>query len=224
MGPVRLALVADQPLFTRGLELLLPAVTQSRVRVVATTADASQASAVVLRHRPDLAVVDLALAEPGGLRAISAIRRVEPDVPVLAMSDGHERSASDDRATAHAVDALRAGASGVVCKTTEPEDFVAPLLAAVDGWAVVPREVLLRLVTSVARARPAVPTLTDDDRELWRMIASGSSVQAIAVDMHVSDRTAKRLIAALLRRLKVATRTEAATLAGRSGLLDPADG
>ncbi len=52
-------LVDDHPLFSRGLALLLPGVSEGRVRVVATTDDASAAAAMVRRHHADVAVVDL---------------------------------------------------------------------------------------------------------------------------------------------------------------------
>jgi len=236
MGPIRVALVNDQPLFARGLAMLLPAVTDSRVTIVATTNDGSLASALIRQHRPDVALVDLAIPAPGGLRTIAAINRTAPDVPVIAMSDrgpcdstsqqpsGLGRTSSAPATAAdseEAIEALTAGAIGYLCKTSQPEDLVMPLVAAVDGWAVVPRAVVEKLLAS--RAMHPVPLLlAPHERQLWRMIARGRSVDQIAAELHVSDRTAKRLTASLLRRLKVKNRIEAATLAGKTGLLDTA--
>jgi DNA-binding NarL/FixJ family response regulator len=56
--------------------------------------------------------------------------------------------------------------------------------------------------------------------ELWRMVADGLETVQIAERLYVSERTAKRLVASLLRRLKVANRIQAAALAGQTGLLD----
>ncbi|HXV92440.1 MAG TPA: response regulator transcription factor, partial [Pseudonocardia sp.] len=202
--------------FRRGLELLLPAVSGDRGHVVATTDAAGAAAGLARRHQPDLALVDLGLAPPGGVRAIAAIRRVEPRLPVVAMTvqdgdDGH----------AVALDALQAGARGLLVKAQEPEDLLPPLLAAADGWAVVPVEVLARLTGGATREAGAVARLTADERRLWGLIARGASTFQIAAALHVSERTVKRLTAALLRRLGVATRTEAAALGGRAGLIDP---
>lgn len=209
---VRLVLVDDRPMFCRGLTLLLPAATGDRISVADSTDDATAAAGMVRRCHPDLAVVDLGLPAPGGLRAIAAIRRTEPGVPVLAMTEETDR----------AVDALRAGASGVLPCRSEPEDLVSPLLAAVDGWAVVPGEVLARLLDSgpAHAADGVVARLGEQDRRLWRMVADGRSTTDIAMNLHVSERTVKRLVASLLRRLRVSSRTEAAALAGRTGLLD----
>jgi DNA-binding NarL/FixJ family response regulator len=60
--------------------------------------------------------------------------------------------------------------------------------------------------------------LSADERRLWRLIAAGTGTVDIATTLHVSERTAKRLVAHLLRRLHVTTRVEAAALAGRVGL------
>jgi two-component system nitrate/nitrite response regulator NarL len=74
---------------------------------------------------------------------------------------------------------------------------------------------------SHTRSQPQVADgLSVEDRRLWRLIASGSSTGEIAVRLHVSERTVKRLTASLLRRRKVASRAEAAALAGRSGVVD----
>ena len=214
---VRIALVDDRPMFRRGLELLLPAVTADRVQVAGSTGDATAAAALVRRCGPDLVLVDLALPAPGGVRAIGAIRRTEPGVPIVAMG----RAEAEPEL---AVQALQAGAVGLVPTASEPEALVAPLLAVVDGSAVVPTCVLARLLQAGGGAPAAVMTalarIGEQERQLWRLVAEGVSTTEMALHLHVSERTVKRLVAALLRQLRVASRTEAAALAGRTGLLD----
>ncbi|MGY1848747.1 MULTISPECIES: response regulator [unclassified Blastococcus] len=210
--PVDVVVVDDHPLFTRGLGLLLPGLSEGRVRVVATTDDASAAAALVQRHHADVAIVDLHMPPPGGTRAIAAIRRADPMVRVVALSGLAEADA--------AIEALRAGAAGFLPKTADPEALVRPLLAVLDGWSVVPEALLRQLLEDAAPAgqQSIVDQLTADERRLWRLIADGTSTVDIATTLHVSERTAKRLVAHLLRRLGVATRVEAAALAGRVGL------
>jgi two-component system, NarL family, nitrate/nitrite response regulator NarL len=203
--------VDDHPLFARGLSLLLPDVSDGRVRVVGTTDDASAAAALVQRECADVAVVDVHMPPPGGVRAIAAIRRVAPTVRVVAMSGLAEADA--------AVEALQAGATGFLPKTADPESLVRPLLAVLDGWSVLP-DSLLRVLLTRAPADPQglAEQLTADERRLWRLIAAGVGTTEIATTLHVSERTAKRLVAGLLRRLRVTSRVEAAALAGRIGL------
>jgi two-component system, NarL family, nitrate/nitrite response regulator NarL len=210
---MRIVVADESPMFTRGLSLLLPAVSDRRVDVTASTDDAASAAAVVRRSAPDLALISLGLAEPGGLRAIAATHRAEPDVPILAMSPSADAE--------EGVAALRSGASGYLHKTTEPEELVSALLAVVDGWSVVPPAVLRALLRASEHSDDGPQRqLGPADRELWRLVASGCTTVGIAEQLHVSERTAKRLVAALLRRLRVGTRTEAALLAGAVGLLD----
>ena len=211
-NPVDLIVVDDHPLFTRGLALLLPEVSDGRVRVVGTTDDASAAAALVQRFRADVAVIDVQMPPPGGSRAIAAVRRVEPTVRVVAMSGMADEDA--------AVEALRAGASSFLPKTADPEALVQPLLAVLDGWSVLPEPLLRRLLerTAPGEEEGIAGQLSADERRLWRLIAAGAGTVDIATALHVSERTAKRLVAHLLRRLHVSSRVEAAALAGRVGL------
>ncbi|RQX16992.1 DNA-binding response regulator [Micromonospora ureilytica] len=205
---LRLVVVDDHPLFVRGLELLLPITTNGRVEVVASTGDAAAAASLVSNCRPDLALVDLHMPPPGGIRAVAAIRRTTPRVRVVAMS-GFADPAS-------AVEALRAGAEGFLPKTSEPEELLPPLLAILDGWAVLPAE-LLRAMLRPTRSTPV--DLDGEERRLLRAIAAGRSTVDIAEELHVSERTVKRMTAALLRKLRVSNRAEAAAVAGHSGIL-----
>jgi len=210
--PVDVVVVDDHPLFSRGLELLLPPESNGRVRVVATTDDASAAATLVLRNHADVAVVDLHMPPPGGTRAIAAIRRAQPMVRIVALSGLAEADA--------ALEALRAGASAFLPKTTSPEALVGPLLTVLDGWSVIPEALLRQLLDEAAprEDQGVAAQLSADDRRLWRLVAAGTSTVDIATTLHVSERTVKRLVANLLRQLRVSTRVEAAALAGRVGL------
>ncbi|WP_433294797.1 response regulator transcription factor [Actinoplanes sp. CA-030573] len=207
---VRIAVVDDHPLFASGLELLLPRASDGRADVVATTGDAAAVGDLVRRTVPDLVLVDLHMPPPGGLRAISAIRRAAPRVRIVAMSG------DDDPALALA--ALRAGAEAFLPKSAEAHDIVQPLLSVLDGWAVLPAGLLAALLAHARELGPPVE-LDEAERELLLMIAAGAGNTEIALRLHVSDRTAKRLTAGLLRKLRVSTRAEAAALAGRAGML-----
>ncbi|MFI6241601.1 response regulator [Micromonospora sp. NPDC050795] len=199
----------DHPLFVRGLELLLPITTNGRVEVAASTGDAAAAAALVSSFRPDLALVDLHMPPPGGIRAVAAIRRTTPRVRVVAMSGSVEPGP--------AVEALRAGAEGFLPKTSEPEELLPPLLAILDGWAVLPAELLRAMLLGPNRCAPV--DLDGEERRLLRAIAAGRNTVDIAEELHVSERTVKRMTAALLRKLRVSNRAEAAAIAGHSGIL-----
>jgi two-component system, NarL family, nitrate/nitrite response regulator NarL len=208
---IRVVVVDDHALFVRGLELLLPEVSQGRATVVASTGDASSAASLVQRSVSDLALVDLHMPAPGGVRAIAAIRQAAPRTRVVAMSG--------DEDPRPAVDALRAGAEGFLPKSSEAADLLQPLLAILDGWAVLPSELLTALLTPVRGVRPAPADLDEQERRLLQFIAAGATTTEIGIRLHVSERTVKRLTATLLRKLRVSSRTEAAALAGSAGIL-----
>jgi DNA-binding NarL/FixJ family response regulator len=132
-------------------------------------------------------------------------------VRIVAMSGDDEPSP--------ALEALRAGAEGFLPKSTEAKDIVRPLLAILDGWAVLPAALLGALLAPARGTRPAPVDLDGAERHLLRLISAGASTTEIAVELHVSERTVKRLTATLLRKLRVSSRTEAAALAGGAGIV-----
>jgi DNA-binding NarL/FixJ family response regulator len=208
---IRVVVVDDHPLFARGLEMLLPEVSGGRAEVVATTGDAAEAAGLVRRTVPDLALVDVHMPAPGGIRAIAAIRRSSPRVRIVAMSG--------DEDPEPALAALRAGAEGFLPKTSEVADILQPLLSILDGWSVLPTELLGTLLGAGRGSRPTPVDLDAPEKQLLQLIAAGATTTEIALQLHVSERTVKRLTATLLRKLRVSSRTEAAALAGSAGIL-----
>jgi len=211
--PIVVVIVDDHSLFSRGLELLLSAASEGRIKVAGRTENAEDALALVRRHRPQVALVDLAMPPPGGIGAIRAIAHHYPAVRILALSG------TDDRELA--LEALASGAHGFIPKSSDPDVLVPPLLSLGGGLSVVPTSLLETLVRLRATRRPAVlDKLDEDEIALWRLVARGLESLEIAERTYVSERTAKRMIASLLRKLGVANRVEAALVAGRVGLLD----
>jgi DNA-binding NarL/FixJ family response regulator len=93
------------------------------------------------------------------------------------------------------------------------------MLSILDGWAVLPADLLGALLGPGRGHRPAPVDLAAPERQLLQLIAAGATTTEIAMRLHVSERTVKRLTATLLRRLRVSSRTEAAALAGSAGIL-----
>lgn len=211
--PIVVVIIDDHGLFSRGLELLLSAASEGRIKVAGRTESAEEALALVRRNRPQVALVDLAMPPPGGVGAIREIAHHYPEVRILALSG------TDDRDLA--LEALAAGAHGFIPKSSDPDVLVPPLLSLGGGLSVLPTSLLEALVSLRATRRPGVlARLDDDELNLWRLVARGLESLEIAERTFVSERTAKRMVASLLRKLGVANRVEAALLAGRVGLLD----
>ena len=210
--PLRVVIVDDHELFSAGLEVILNNAS-TEVRVVGSTADAGQALELVRRLRPHLAIIDLAMPPPGGVEAIRMVRHSYPSVRVLALSGTEDLG--------FVLSALKAGANGFLLKASSPEVLVPPLLSLASGVAILPQPVLEALVRAGDRpGQDALAKLTDDEQTLWRLVARGCENVEIAEQLFASERTVKRMVATLLRKIGASNRLEAAALAGRSGLLD----
>ena len=222
MTDVTVVIVDRDLLFSRGLELLLERVSAGAVRVTGHTSDGSDAVEVVRRQRPDVVIVGLSLTAPGPLPVIRDVKRLYPWVRVIAMAGPGEGAGGGATDTDGAVAALRAGADGLFDTTAPPETLLAPLRATAAGMSVVPPAVMAALVDAPARRdRERLNGLSAEETTLWRLVADGLDTADISEALMVSERTAKRRVSALLNKLRVTSRLQAAALAGRCGLLDP---
>ncbi len=211
-SPIRVVIVDDHASFSRGLQLLLNSADGTPVDVMDATEDAADAVRLVQQHDAQVALVDIQMPPPGGLAAIEELRAAVPDCAVIVLSG------VDDRETAMA--ALRAGAAGYLLKSAEPEHLIPPIRAVLSGMLVLPDWLRETVLGQTARPNPDLLSLGDDDLAVLRLLAGGADTTAVAKQMLVSDRTAKRMIANVLRRLGVGTRIEAAVLATQAGLIE----
>ena len=215
-NPLTVVVVDDHELFSAGLEFVLNHASGGSVRVIGHTSDAAKALELVRRERPRVAVIDLAMPPPGGVEAIRQVKQAYPQVAVLALSG------TDD--FDFAASALRAGADGFMLKSAAPEMLIPPLLSVALGMAVMPRPMMRAVFMAHRYGRELLAGLEDEERQLWLLVAKGMETTEIAEHMFASERTVKRMVAALLRKIGASNRHEAAALAGRCGLLDEADG
>jgi DNA-binding NarL/FixJ family response regulator len=206
-------IVDDHVMFVQGLSLLLEACDAGSFEVVGTTARAADAEELVRRARPDLAIVDLAMAPPGGLEVIRVLSLRYPQVRILALSGTDSEKL--------ALQALMAGASGFMPKSADMAVLLAPIRAVLEGWATLPRELLMHLMIRASRPDEVLlDRLNEDEKRVWRLLADGAETAEVARRCCVSDRTAKRLVASVLRKIGATNRTQAAVRAIRAGLLD----
>lgn len=206
-------IVDDHELFARGLALLLGREWGGIFRVAGQTTRVEEAADLVARCDADIAIVDLSMPPLGGVAAIRHIKARRPSTRILALSG------TDDPALAEA--ALRAGAEGFLPKTARPEALAGPLWTIAEGLRVIDGALLDTLLSSTRRPPPELlDRLSDQDLKLWLLLAGGMETADIADRMLVSERTAKRMVAALLTKIGVTNRIAAAAKAGRFGLLD----
>ncbi|MDJ0362195.1 response regulator transcription factor [Rhodococcus sp. H29-C3] len=216
--PITVLIVDDQELMRMGLTMVLDA--QEDITVVAEAADGSAAVRAVHEHRPDVVLMDVRMPGIDGVRATSMITESESNSRVLVMTtfDLDE----------HVLGALRAGASGFLLKDTPSEDLISAIRSVAAGDAVVSPKVTRRLLSRfiaedapLARDPVVLDALTDREREVLGLLATGLSNAEIAGKLVLSEATVKTHIGRILTKLGLRDRVQAVVLAYETGVVRP---
>ena len=201
----------DNELLRAGLVTVLHS--DPGVRVVGQAADGPQAVRLAEQLLPDVALMDVEM--PGG-DGITATRRIceatHTRVLMLTMFDLDE----------YVLDALQAGASGFLLKTTAPAELIRAVKQCAAGETTVGPTVMARLVASfVSQPRPrdaSLADLTPRELEVLRSMADGLSNAEIADRLYLAETTVKTHVARVLMKLGVRDRVQAVVVAHRNGL------
>ncbi|MEI7772100.1 MAG: response regulator transcription factor [Chloroflexales bacterium] len=206
----------DQALIRDSLELLLRL--ERDMVVVGQAQDGAEAVELTAQHQPDLVLMDLKMPGMNGIEATRQIRARWPQIKVLVLT-----TYDDD---AWVFDAIRAGAAGYLLKDTPRAEVIAAVRGTVAGKAFVDPAVAGKLLGQVAsqQTRPATritDTLTEREVEVLRLVARGLSNAQIAAQLHLSEGTVRNHVSAVLAKLEVTDRTQAAVIAVQHGLGQP---
>ncbi|MER6128601.1 response regulator transcription factor [Streptomyces sp. NPDC001795] len=208
--------VDDEALVRSGFKLILSAADD--IEVVATTAGA-EAVDTVRKAGPDVVLLDIRMPDVDGLTVLRQLRAL-PEPPVVAMLTTFD-------ADEYILTALSSGAAGFLLKDTEP-DQLAQLVRTLAAGGVVMSPKASRAVWQSHPGAAAVDDeeatrvgrLTEREREVLVLIAEGLSNAEIGTRIHLSAGTVKDHVSAILTKLRVGSRVQAALLAQRAGLLD----
>ncbi|POX36664.1 DNA-binding response regulator [Streptomyces sp. Ru73] len=215
-GLIRIFLLDDHEVVRRGLRDLLD--TEPDMTVVGDAADARQALARVPALRPDVAVLDVRLGASGeqaNHEGIVVCRELRARLPALACL--MLTSFDDDEAL---FDAIMAGAAGYVLKQIKGSDLVAAVRTVASGQSMLSPEVTARVLSRVrGPAPPAGPPelarLSPREREILDLVGAGLTNRQIADRLYLAEKTVKNRISAILAKLKVERRVQAAVIAER---------
>ncbi len=189
------------------------------LEIVAEAEDGVAALAAITEHRPDLALLDIRMPRLDGIETTRRLVAdpVTADVRVLVLTT----FADDDLIVA----ALRAGASGYLLKSMPPEHLRRALRQALDGQTALAPTLVDRLVREYAERwaprAPALDRLTPRETEVLVEVAGGLSNQEIARKLFLGEGTVKTHVAAVLHKLGLRDRTQAAVAAYELGLVRP---
>jgi two-component system nitrate/nitrite response regulator NarL len=210
---VKVLIVDDHALFRAGLQSLL----ERRGIGVITASDGQRGVIKALKEKPDVVLLDLRMPDLNGVEVLRQLKAKLFDRPVVMLT-----TSEDDRDVA---DSLRAGASGYLLKNMDPDELVAVLGDIVKGQTVVDPSLATLLADLVKQGppdaeQPATPfeKLTARELEILCHLAEGQSNKVIARHLEISDGTVKLHVKAILRKLEVHSRVEAAVMAVEHGI------
>ncbi len=210
---LRVVVADDHTLFRKGVRSLLATV--PGVEVVGEAADGQEAVRVTGELAPDLVLMDLQMPGGGGLQAIREIVTRYPSAAVLVMTMFED----DDSVFA----AMRAGARGYVLKDMDTDDLTRAIVAVGRGEAIFSPGIAVRMTRFFSERESApspFPELTESERKVLALMATGENNASIARELFYSPKTVRNYISNIFRKLQVADRTEAIALAREAGVDD----
>lgn len=212
---IRVVVADDQSVVRAALVALVS--TEDDIEVVGHAANGQEAVLLTTRYRPDVVLMDVRMPVMDGIEATRRIRAdaVGTAVLVLTTYDLDE----------YVFNAIRAGASGYLLKDGDGDDLADAIRRAAAGDAVLDPGALRRLLAEFARgpapdsrAVELVDLLSAREREVLGLIARGATNDEIAAQLCIARPTVKTHVGALLAKLEVRDRTQAAVIAHRAGL------
>jgi len=213
---LRVLLIDDHTLFRVGLEGLLAS---RGIEIVASVGSGQDCLRLVKDLEPDVVLLDMRMPGIDGLSVLKLLRQNDDSLPIVMLT-----TSSDE---GDLLESLREGAQGYLLKDMEPDDLVLALRDIVNnGKTVVAPDlapILAKAVQGSHHEEHAASTspfdeLTPRETEILGLLAEGQSNKAIARNLGISDGTVKLHVKAILRKLDVHSRVEAAVMAVEHGL------
>jgi DNA-binding NarL/FixJ family response regulator len=216
MERIRTLLAEDDPRLQQAFEEL--AHDEPSLDLVGVAGDGEHAVQLALQFEPQVVLMDIQMPRLNGIEATRRIKRAVPHVQVVIWT-----VFGDDQ---HVFEAIKAGAVGYLLKDSPTEEIVEGIRAAARGESLLHPAVATRVIQEFQRIRAAaedapdlICELTARETEILRLMAEGKRNREIADALFLSEKTVKNYISSILFKLQVNSRTEAALLAVKRGLI-----
>jgi NarL family two-component system response regulator LiaR len=183
----------------------------SELEVVGEASNGSEAVQMCQKLQPDVVLMDMLMPVMDGIAATAAIRAELPDTEVIALT-----SVLDDGTV---VGAVKAGAIGYLLKDTQADELRRAIKAAAAGQVQLSPQAAARLVNEVRVPESQVSSLTDRETDVLKLLAKGRANKEIAAELSIGEKTVKTHVSAILGKLGVQSRTQAALYAAQQGLV-----
>ncbi len=206
--PIRIVIVDDHPVVRDGLVAILS--TQADFAVVGEAGNGREALSLVQTQTPDVLLLDLEMPELDGVETLRQLRQAGADLPVIVFTafDTDERI----------VTAVQAGAKGYLLKGAPRQELFHAVRVVHEGGSLLQPAVATRLMQHMTQ-EPEPDPLTPREEEVLQALAQGLQNKEIAAQLHITERTVKFHVSAILAKLEAGNRTEAVTIAAQRGLV-----
>ena len=215
---VRVLICDDQTVVREGLAAILS--TDQEIEVVGLAADGEEALALAVEQAPDVVLMDLKMPVMNGVQATRRLLSEHPAVHVLILT-----TFADDE---WLFDAIRAGAAGYLLKDVRRDDLVAAVKGTAAGKSFLDPAIAGKLIRQVAagtapsspaEGKDRIETLSERELEVLKFMALGYNNPEIAQRLHLAAGTVRNYVSAILQKLGVEDRTQAAVVAYQRGLV-----
>jgi DNA-binding NarL/FixJ family response regulator len=209
----RVLLVDDHELVRQGISAMLAS--SGDITIVGNARSGREAIEVARKELPDIVLMDVRMPDMDGLEATRKIKEERPRTAVIMLT-------MHDNPT-YLRDAVRAGAAGYLLKDVSKDELVDAVRQVATGGAFIESQMLKGMLSEMkptGQATPAAKNLTKREREILSLVAEGMSNREIAEKLVLSPETVKSHVAAILEKLNVSDRTQAAIYAVRNGLVE----
>ncbi|OOZ40687.1 two-component system response regulator NarL [Solemya pervernicosa gill symbiont] len=215
---MKVLVIDDHALFRVGLEGLL----EKRGIEVTAVASGSEGLEIAPQLNPDVVLLDMRMPDMSGIEVLTKVRNSGLEMPAVMLTT------SDDEQDL--IDSLRNGAQGYLLKDMEPDELVSALRNIVAGKTVIAPDLAGVLAKVVQQGDGSADEeidneesnpfseLTPREKEILCLLAEGQSNKAIARNLGITDGTVKLHVKAVLRKLSVHSRVEAAVIAVEQGV------
>lgn len=206
--PLNVVIVDDHVALRRGMELLLR---RHGHHVVGTAVDAESAESVILRRRPDVALIDLALPRASGAELTRRLLEEDPEMRIVLYT-----GAADER---QLLEGLDAGAAGFALKSGDPDELEEAIRTVADGGEWIDPRLKPLLAANNGNGREHV--LSPREREILGLLSKGLSGEDAAKQLFLSSETVRTHVRNAMNKLGATTRVHAVALALQRGEITP---
>ena len=213
---MKVILIDVHALFRIGLESILE---RRGVTVIASLGDGEEGIRLAQEQKPDIVLLDMRMPLLSGTQVLEKLRNINSEIPVVMLTTSNEES--------DLIESLRNGAQGYLLKDMDPDELVTALHDVLRGKTIVAPE-LTNVLAKVVQQGDSTSEdksgtfaeLTPREHEILCHVAEGQSNKVIARNLGISDGTVKLHVKAILRKLDVHSRVEAAVIAVEQHLCD----